>query len=54
LACTVRTLLLGVSPFDPRPLVVVALLLVAVCLLASLVPARRATATDPLEALRAD
>ena len=42
----------GVSPFDPFTLIVVALILFAVALLASLVPALRATRVHPMEALR--
>ena len=54
LAQLLRTLLLDVSPFDPLTYAAVALLLVDVSLLASFVPARRATVVDPLVALRAD
>jgi putative ABC transport system permease protein len=53
-AWMLRTLLLGVSPFDPLTYVGTALLLMAVCLLASFVPARRAATASPLEALRAE
>jgi len=43
-----------VSPFDPVTYISVAVFLVLICLLASFVPARRATAVDPLTALRAE
>jgi putative ABC transport system permease protein len=54
LAQLLKGLLLGVSPFDPVTYAVVAGLLVAICLLASFVPAHRATTVDPLIALRAE
>jgi ABC-type antimicrobial peptide transport system permease subunit len=54
LAQLLKGLLLGISPFDPMTYASVAGLLVAICLIASFVPARRATAVDPLIALRAD
>ena len=54
LAQLLRTLLVGVSPFDPLTYAAVAFLLLTVSLLASFVPARRATTVDPLVALRAD
>lgn len=54
LAQLLKGLLLGISPLDPVTYAVVASLLIAICLIASFVPARRATTVDPLAALRAD
>jgi ABC-type antimicrobial peptide transport system permease subunit len=49
-----RTLLVGVSPFDPVTYGVVAISLLVVALLASWIPARRATAVNPMVALRSE
>jgi putative ABC transport system permease protein len=47
-----RAMLFGVSPFDPLSFVAVTLVLTAIALLASYIPARRAALVDPIEALR--
>jgi ABC-type antimicrobial peptide transport system permease subunit len=48
----IGSLLVGVTPSDPLTLIGVALLLSAVGLLASLIPARRAMNVEPLRALK--
>jgi ABC-type lipoprotein release transport system permease subunit len=50
----VRTQLFGVSPFDPPSLAGAVVVLLVTALAASYLPARRAAATDPLVALRAE
>ena len=47
-------LLFGVEPVDPPTIALSAILLVGVALVAAWIPARRATAVDPIAALRGD
>ena len=49
-----RSMLLGVSPVDPISFGFAAGTLFLVVLLASLVPARRASGIDPMDALRSE
>lgn len=48
------SLLFEISPYDPGTFVAVALVLLAVSMAACYLPARRASRTDPVTALRAD
>jgi ABC-type antimicrobial peptide transport system permease subunit len=48
------SLLFGVKPADPLTYVAISAVLCAAALLASYVPALRATSLDPVEALRVD
>ena len=50
----IAPLLVGVGPRDPATYIVTAALCVGVGVLATLVPARRAAASDPMHALRAE
>ena len=47
-----RSVFVDVSPSDPRILAVVAIVMLAVACLAAFLPARRASAVDPIETLR--
>jgi len=49
-----KSLLFGISPLDPMTYASVPVVLVAAAVLASYLPARRASAVDPVEALKAD
>jgi putative ABC transport system permease protein len=54
LARFVRSLLYGITPYDAVTFASVSLLLTAVALLASYLPARRAASIDPIQALRTE
>jgi putative ABC transport system permease protein len=49
-----RSLLFGVSPFDPIVLVLAAMSVMLLAMLASLLPAQRAASINPMSALRTD
>jgi ABC-type antimicrobial peptide transport system permease subunit len=49
-----KSLLFGISPLDPVTYIAVPVVLMAAAALASYVPARRAAAVDPVEALKAE
>lgn len=50
----IQGFVLGINPLDPLPMILVSLLLLAVTVVSSAVPARRAAAIDPVEALRSE
>ena len=50
----IKSLLFGVSPTDPLTFAAISVLLLFTALIASLIPARRATKVDPLIALRSE
>jgi ABC-type antimicrobial peptide transport system permease subunit len=49
-----KSMLFGISPLDPVTYFVISLILGAAAVVASYLPAHRAAAVDPVEALRAD
>jgi ABC-type lipoprotein release transport system permease subunit len=49
-----KSLIFNVSPTDPATFLAVGLLVIAVALVACYIPARRATQTDPMNALRSE
>jgi putative ABC transport system permease protein len=53
-APSLTSLLYGISPLDPLTLGWASMVLIAIALVASAVPAQRASRIDPLKALRAD
>ena len=54
LTYALRALFIGISPFDPMAFVPMLTALIAVAVLASLIPARRAANIDPVSAIRAE
>jgi len=54
LSQSLRTLVYGIRPTDPLTFIAMGVVLIAVTVVACLIPARRATRVDPLVALRAE
>lgn len=53
-ARSLQSMLFGIEPRDPQTFAAVAIVFAIVALTASYLPARRATAVDPISALRVD
>ena len=49
-----RTLIYGVSATDPMTFIIVPLVVVAVAVIAAVIPARRASRVDPMTVLRVE
>jgi ABC-type lipoprotein release transport system permease subunit len=54
MARVLKSLIFNVSPTDPMTFAVVGFMVITVALIACYIPARRATAADPMNALRAE
>jgi ABC-type antimicrobial peptide transport system permease subunit len=49
-----RSMLFGVTPYDPVSYCAAAILLLFTVLISGLIPARRAASVDPMQALRSE